>query len=88
MNRYNQGFWKFGPMEQCKDGVWAKYADFLRVLHYAVRSKNEQIEELTEELCRAQAQIKKLESRLQFVDKQHSSFIYKIGNLFIERNNI
>jgi len=27
MKRYNQGFYKFGPMEQCKDGEWAKYED-------------------------------------------------------------
>ena len=78
MNRYNQGFWKFGPMEQCKDGIWGKYADFLRVLQYAVKSKNQQIEELTEELRIAQMKIKKLESRLQFVDNEHRSFIDKI----------
>jgi FtsZ-binding cell division protein ZapB len=80
MNRYNQGFWKFGPMEQCKDGIWGLYADFLRVLQYAVKSKNEQIEVLTYELDKANAQIKKLESRLQYVDKEHRSFIDRIIN--------
>ena len=27
MERYNQGFYKFGPMEQVKDGQWIKYQD-------------------------------------------------------------
>jgi len=27
MERYNQGFGKFGPMEQCKDGEWVRYED-------------------------------------------------------------
>ena len=27
MKRYNQGFGKFGPMEQCKDGEWVRYED-------------------------------------------------------------
>jgi hypothetical protein len=29
MDRYNQGFKYFGPMEQCKDGEWVKYDDVL-----------------------------------------------------------
>lgn len=28
INRYRQGFYKFGPMEQCNDGDWVKYDDF------------------------------------------------------------
>lgn len=83
MNRYNQGFWKFGPMEQCKDGIWAKYADFLRVLKYAVKSKNVEIERLSEELKMAQHKIAKLESRLAYVDKQHNSFISKVATILI-----
>lgn len=27
IQRYNQGFLKFGPMEQCSDGKWVKYDD-------------------------------------------------------------
>ena len=27
MRRYNQGFGKVGPMEQCSDGEWVKYED-------------------------------------------------------------
>mgnify|MGYP001809754482 CR=1 FL=1 len=27
MNRYNQGFGGFGPMEQCNDGKWVKFDD-------------------------------------------------------------
>jgi len=30
MKRYNQGFGKFGPMEQCKDGEWVKYWDAIK----------------------------------------------------------
>lgn len=29
MKRYNQGFAKFGPMEQCDDGEWVKYEDVI-----------------------------------------------------------
>ena len=27
MKRYNQGFLKFGPMEQCDTGEWVKHSD-------------------------------------------------------------
>lgn len=27
MNRYNQGFYKFGPMEQTSNGKWVKHED-------------------------------------------------------------
>lgn len=27
MKRYNQGFGKFGPMEQCEDGEWVRFED-------------------------------------------------------------
>lgn len=36
MNRYNQGFGKFGPMEQCKDGLWIKYKDHVLKLKLVV----------------------------------------------------
>jgi len=65
MNRYNQGFWKFGPMEQCNDGIWGKYADFLKVLRLVVSMKNSRITELEAELDRANNKIRKLEQRLQ-----------------------
>jgi len=32
MKRYNQGFGKFGPMEQCKDGEWIRY-EYYEKLH-------------------------------------------------------
>jgi hypothetical protein len=32
MKRYNQGFGKFGPMEQCNDGEWVKYDDAARAI--------------------------------------------------------
>lgn len=31
MFRYNQGFLKFGPMEQCNDGEWIKYEDYVKL---------------------------------------------------------
>jgi F0F1-type ATP synthase assembly protein I len=33
MKRYNQGFGKFGPMEQCNDGEWVRYEDSERVIN-------------------------------------------------------
>jgi hypothetical protein len=30
INRYNQGFIKFGPMEQCNLGQWVKYDDYIK----------------------------------------------------------
>lgn len=33
MKRYNQGFGKFGPMEQCNSGEWMKYKDAEDVVH-------------------------------------------------------
>ena len=32
MNRYTQGFRKFGWMEQCNDGEWVKYEDHTQEL--------------------------------------------------------
>lgn len=32
MIRYNQGFGKVGPMEQCSDGEWVKYQDAEEVI--------------------------------------------------------
>ena len=83
MNRYNQGFFKFGPMEQCKDGIWGKYADFLKVLKLAVSLKNSRITELEKQLDEANTKIRKLEQRLQFADKSHSSFINKVASLVL-----
>ena len=31
INRYNQGFHKFGPMEQCKEGKWVLASDYLEL---------------------------------------------------------
>jgi len=83
MNRYNQGFWKFGPMEQCNDGIWGKYADFLKVLRLAVSMKNSHITQLEAELDEANNKIRKLEQRLHFADKSHSSFIKKVASLVL-----
>ncbi len=33
MLRYNQGFKKFGPMEQCSDGEWIKFKDHEQVIN-------------------------------------------------------
>ena len=33
MNRYNQGFGGFGPMEQSSDGKWVKYEDHVSNIH-------------------------------------------------------
>lgn len=27
MKRYNQGFFKFGPMEECDTGVWVRHSE-------------------------------------------------------------
>jgi len=35
MNRYTQGFRKFGWMEQCNDGEWVKYEDHFKELIHA-----------------------------------------------------
>jgi len=43
MKRYNQGFYKFGPMEQCSDGEWAKYEDLIKEMD---EFKNEWCDEL------------------------------------------
>lgn len=32
MKRYNQGFGKFGPMEQSNDGKWVPYEDYETLL--------------------------------------------------------
>jgi hypothetical protein len=34
MQRYNQGFKWFGPMEQCKDGEWCKVEDSEKKVAY------------------------------------------------------
>lgn len=35
VKRYNHGFFKFGPMEQCTDGEWARWKDVEPFLHAA-----------------------------------------------------
>lgn len=46
---YNQGFYKFGPMEQCTTGEWVKWKDvepFLRAAELRVETSMETEEEL------------------------------------------
>src|SRR5574343_148727 len=46
---YNQGFYKFGPMEQCATGEWVKWKDvepFLRAAELRVQTAMETEDEL------------------------------------------
>lgn len=58
MKRYNQGFLKFGPMEQCSSGEWVRYKDHENAL-------NGYMEKLTDSEDKA----KKLEERRSTLDK-------------------
>ena len=52
MKRYNQGFVKFGPMEQCDDGEWVKYEDVVDLCaeqqYYNREDANNLLVEITE----------------------------------------
>ncbi len=50
---YNQGFGKFGPMEQCDTGEWVKWDDiepFLRTAELRVQTAMETEKELSAEI--------------------------------------
>lgn len=54
---YNQGFYKFGPMEQCATGEWVKWEDvepFLRAAELRVQTAMETEEELRSAIRTAQ----------------------------------
>lgn len=54
MQRYNQGFLKFGPMEQCSEGEWVKYNDVAEIQAglYSARMRTADLEALTAYLDR------------------------------------
>lgn len=59
MKRYNQGFFKFGPMEMCNTGTWNKWEDTAQALvnlhkiHVKeLAKKDEEIDQLKAELNR------------------------------------
>ena len=53
MKRYNQGFGKFGPMEQCDDGTWVKYEDYEQEIDAYVEDLSKFYENSREELVRS-----------------------------------
>ena len=53
MKRYNQGFGKFGPMEQCDDGKWVKYEDYEQEIDAYVEDLSKFYENSREELIRS-----------------------------------
>ena len=53
MKRYNQGFGKFGPMEQCDDGKWVKYEDYEQEIDAYVEDLSKFYENSREELVRS-----------------------------------
>jgi hypothetical protein len=52
MNRYNQGFGKFGPMEQVWNGKWVKHEDvvLLEKTIKELRQQNSTLECITDDL--------------------------------------
>jgi len=46
MNRYTQGFIKFGPMEQCNDGKWIEYAEHEKVIE-SIEGKIKNLEKMS-----------------------------------------
>ena len=53
MKRYNQGFGKFGPMEQCDNGKWVKYEDYEQEIDAYVEDLSKFYENSREELVRS-----------------------------------
>ena len=53
MKRYNQGFGKFGPMEQCDNGKWVKYEDYEQEIDAYVEDLSKFYENSREELIRS-----------------------------------
>lgn len=67
MNRYNQGFGKFGPMEQTWNGKWVKHEDVVV------------LEQLLKEY---QQKNSKLECSKDKVDLSYSTLLNKCQNIF------
>ena len=53
MNRYNQGFGGFGPMEQSNDGKWVKYEDYDKEIDAYAEDLSKFYEESRVELIRS-----------------------------------
>lgn len=49
INRYNQGFGGFGPLEQCKDGKLVKYNDVIGIID-AYKNRVWQLNNLIDEV--------------------------------------
>ena len=73
MIRYNLGLLKFGPMEQCTSGDWAKYKDLIKVLRLAIEMKNTEIAELRQ--------------RVQLLDKENCILHYRLYNINHKSNS-
>ena len=52
MKRYNQGFGKFGPMEQSNDGKWVTYEDYESIERRLKQEVNIQFKELWTEIMK------------------------------------
>jgi hypothetical protein len=77
MKRYNQGFGKFGPMEQCNDGEWVRYEDVKSI-----------IKKLQEEVRESHESIIDLYSKANFYSRKHrykkdKELLYLIGGIFL-----
>lgn len=69
VNRYNQGFGKFGPMEQCAGGKWVLASDYLKLADRLLRQEAN-IKTLEKVIDSGEAQIEVLRDIVQTADRR------------------
>lgn len=75
---YNQGFLKFGPMEQCADGEWVRWAEvepFLRAAELRAQTAMETEGRALKEV----AHLKKSRDDWRSICDQQSNGLYQAG---------
>jgi hypothetical protein len=79
INRYNRGLWKFGPLEQCKDGELVFVKDIQPVIDDMAFSLNKAENELLDEKNTFARIAKCNESNLKKIDILRKSMEYHRG---------
>lgn len=68
LQRFNQGFLKFGPMEQCSDGEWVRYEDVQKLIEYQMQ-RMEDIKDTADAIARQRDQL--IEDNRDLADLYH-----------------
>lgn len=93
LKRYNQGLWKFGPMEQCNDGEWVRYNqadELINTLHKNYESVSDDFldlrvlnNELESEIVNIQRSYYDLVNRHEYLRRLSAGMAFMFGMLSV-----